>query len=85
MQEGVVRLLRMRGWHVEQNDRRLDIFVENRKFSAVVVDRKNDIPIEDHALPKSIRQGSARIVAELEAGATPWVKPWSATLQCREE
>src|SRR5467141_796062 len=22
---------------------------------------------------------SARIVAELEAGATPWVKPWSAT------
>ena len=22
---------------------------------------------------------SARIVAELEAGAAPWVKPWSAT------
>src|ERR1700737_3939806 len=22
---------------------------------------------------------SARIIAELEAGATPWVKPWSAT------
>src|SRR5580700_7242608 len=22
---------------------------------------------------------SARIVAELEAGATPWVRPWSAT------
>ena len=23
---------------------------------------------------------STRIVAELEAGAAPWVKPWSATL-----
>ncbi len=22
---------------------------------------------------------SARIIAELEAGAAPWVKPWSAT------
>src|SRR6202048_4668918 len=24
-------------------------------------------------------EGSTRIVAELEAGAAPWVKPWSAT------
>ena len=52
IQEGVVRLLRMRGWHVERSDRRLDIFVENRKFSAVVVDRKDDIPSEDHALAR---------------------------------
>jgi antirestriction protein ArdC len=22
---------------------------------------------------------SARIIAELEAGATPWIKPWSTT------
>jgi hypothetical protein len=34
---------------------------------------------------------SARIVAELEAGAAPWVKPWSAPprreypVQCREQ
>jgi antirestriction protein ArdC len=23
---------------------------------------------------------SARIIAELQAGAAPWIKPWSATL-----
>jgi hypothetical protein len=52
MQEGVVRLLRMRGWHVERNERSLTIFVENRKFTAVIVDRKKDIPAEDHALAR---------------------------------
>jgi antirestriction protein ArdC len=34
---------------------------------------------------------TGRIVAELEAGAAPWIKPWSATagmntpVQCREQ
>jgi antirestriction protein ArdC len=28
---------------------------------------------------RSLRQVTSRILAELELGAAPWVKPWSAT------
>jgi hypothetical protein len=47
VREGVVRLLNLRGWHVERDDERLVISNENRQFSAIFVEKNQDAPAED--------------------------------------
>jgi len=54
MEEGVIRLLRMRGWSVERSEQGFVIFNGQRQFSAVFVYRKKDRPVEDRAFERPL-------------------------------
>ncbi|MCK1394013.1 hypothetical protein [Bradyrhizobium sp. 1] len=52
LREGIAELLMMRGWRVKRDEKHLDISAESREFSAIIVERREDIPAEGRALQR---------------------------------